>query len=138
MAKDMVVLIRFRQKPAFRGKLPLMRTGTRRRKKQRDFGPVFRGMMSKCETVHGAGHMDIGKQHVDARGVDLKNAQGGFGVFGFEHFEAGILQRLDDHQSDQLLIFGHEDKNLVRHLFSTPTAEAQHQANPEVAAPLGL
>jgi hypothetical protein len=97
-----------------------MRAGTRRSKKQRDFGPILRGMMRKCETVHGAGHMDISKQHMDARSVDLKNAQSGFGVFGFDNFEACILQGSDDNQTDQFLVFGHKDKNLVRHLFSPP------------------
>jgi hypothetical protein len=85
VANDVVVPIRLRQKPAFLGEARLMR-GTRRSKKQRDFGPSLRGMMRKGETVHGAGHMEIGKQHMDTRGVDLKNAQSGFGVFGFDHF----------------------------------------------------
>jgi hypothetical protein len=41
------------------------------------------------EAVHGAGHMDIAEQHMDARRVALKNAQSGFSVFGFDHFEVG-------------------------------------------------
>ena len=59
-----------------------MRAGTPRGKKQRDFWPVLRGMMREGETVHGAGHLDIGKQHMDARRVALKNAQSSFSVFG--------------------------------------------------------
>jgi hypothetical protein len=43
---DVVVPIRLRQKPAFLGEARLMR-GTRRSKKQRDFGPSLRGMMRK-------------------------------------------------------------------------------------------
>jgi hypothetical protein len=92
-------------------------------------------MMREGETVHGAGHLDIGKQHMDARRVALKNAQSSFSVFGFKHFEACILQRIDDNHTDQFLVFGDKDKNLVRHLFSTPTAEAQQRTNPEVPTP---
>jgi hypothetical protein len=80
-------------------------------------------MMRKGETVHDAGHLNIGKQHTDATGVDLQNAPSGFGMFGFDHFEASILQRLDDHQADQFLVFGHEDQNLVRHRFSNLKTE---------------
>jgi hypothetical protein len=47
-------------------------------------------------------------------------------------------ERIDDNQTDQFLVFGHKDKNLIRHPFSTPTTEAQQRANPEVAAPLGV
>jgi hypothetical protein len=119
MANDVIVPIRFRQKPAFLGEPSLMRAGTRRGKKQGDFGPVLRGMVGKGDTVHGAGHMYIGKQHVDARGVDLKNAQSGFGVFGLDHVEARILQRSDDNQADQFFVFGHKDENLARHLFDS-------------------
>jgi hypothetical protein len=136
MANDVVMPIRFRQKPAFLGEVPLMRAGTPRCKKQRDFGPVFRGMMRQGDTVHVAGHMDIGKQHMDARSVDLKDAQSGFGVFGFDHFEACIFERGDNNETDQLLVFGHKDKNLVRHLFSTSNNGPQQWTNPEVAAVL--
>jgi len=73
-----------------------------------------------------------------ARGVVLKNAQSGFGVFGFDHFEACILQRSDDNQTDQLLVFGHKDKNLVRHLFHSQTETSTAGKTPKVAAPLAL
>jgi hypothetical protein len=110
MANDVVVLVRFRQEPAFLRQTRVMRTGTRGSKKQRDFGPVFSGMMRKGKTVHGPRHLDIGKQHMDTGGVDLENAQGGFGVFDVHHLEACILERIDDNQADQFLVFRHKDK----------------------------
>jgi hypothetical protein len=70
--------------------------GTRGSQKKRNFGPALRGMMRKGETIHGARHMDIGKQNMDASGVKLENVYSGYAVFGFKHFEACVLQPGDN------------------------------------------
>jgi hypothetical protein len=73
-------------------------------------------------------YMYIGKQHVDGRGVDLKNAQTASACSASITSKPNILQRGDDNQADQFLVFGHKDENLVR----------QHWQSLRVAAPLRL
>jgi hypothetical protein len=95
-------------------------------------------MMRKGKTVHGARHVDIGKQHMDAGGMGLKDIQGRIGMFGLHYLEAFILQRIDDDHADQFLVLGHENKNLGRHRLFSPACELNRGQSLPVATLLGL
>ena len=138
VANDVVMAIWLRQKSTLLGKPFLIGAGARGGNQERDFRPVSCSMMRKRKTIHGAGHLDIGEQHMDALVVDLENAQGGFGVFDLHHGKAGILKRLDEDKTNNVFVLGHKDQNLVKHLSFTPGSEPQLLAVPSGSTPVGL
>jgi len=51
-------------------------------------------------------------------------------MFNLDHFEACILQRLNNNQTNQFRVFSHKYKNLVRHPSRHPITEALTAAKP--------
>lgn len=81
----------------------------------------------------GPRHLNIGKQHMDAVGLDLKNIQSRFGVFGMHNFETFSAST---RQADQFFIFGHGNK--IRSGIGVPLRNPRPREQPVGLPPFRL
>ena len=89
--------------------------------------------MSKSQAVHRSRHLNVGEQHMDAKGVVCEHAQGGFGMLSFHYLKALIAERLGSDKANQLFVLSDQDRDLIRHVPFTPKRKPKRLAKHPVA-----
>ncbi len=76
-----------------------------------DPGPVGARVLGELHSVHGAaGHLHIGEQGADRRGIGFDGGNGLIGVRGLQHLEPGIAEGFKRVGADQVFILGKNDE----------------------------
>ncbi len=66
------------------------------------------------KSIHGTGHINIGKKHLNLARAGLEHGQSDIGIGRFQHMEASLLQIIGcGHPHDRFVLYKQDDRGVL-------------------------